>query len=111
MSRHNGVLPLDYQQKLAGMTPEAIAAEAALMRGSAKRPGTATACILRWAHNCLSGTADDAARGFNKLYIQAWEAEKQARAEGRSQRPSPADRPVVGGRRLRSRAPRPSFVH
>ena len=93
--RHQGSLPAAYISRLEGMDLDEIAIEAANYRSDGKLCGTATALILRWIRqNFPAGVVKD----FMASYREAWQAEKAARAAGRSCRPS--DRPVKGGRRI-----------
>lgn len=108
MSRHCGVLPDEYKQKLKGMTLHEIAAEAAKFRSDGKRCGTATALILRWT--IINRLAPDAKDYFLALYNKAWMVEKDARRHEQSARPQ--NRPVRGGRRypMRDSRDRHGFV-
>lgn len=106
MTHHSGTLPPYYIEKLEGMDLQEIAAEAALMRSDGGRCGTATAKILAWVRGRLDA---ETFKDFMKEYVQAWVAERQARAEGKSSRP--IRRPVKGGRlRPRSADVRPGSL-
>jgi hypothetical protein len=94
LARHEGTLPDTYKQQLEGMTIEEIAIEAARMRSDGRICGTATARMLKWTKHHKTGLEGE--KAFMELYRQAWNAEKEARAEGRSARPE--NRPVKGGR-------------
>lgn len=105
MTRHIGVLPPDYRQRLEAMSLEEIAVEAARYRSDFKRPGTATALILRWTIvNRIGSTQEEECSRFLRLYATAWKIEKMMRLRGESSRP--AIRPVMGGFRYRSRKER-----
>lgn len=98
MVLYSGQLSSEYIARLKSMTLEEAGAEAAKYRSDYKRPGTATHLILRWV--CTNRTSSrKQADSFRLLYSQAWEAEKIARADGRSERPT--NRPAMGGRRRR----------
>lgn len=107
MSRHDGTLSKEYQEKLSRMSLSEVMTEAARFRSDGRRCGTATALILRWA---IRHTSSDATLLVNELYQKAWNEEKALRLNGQSSRP--AQRPATGGRtRRRDRDNRHSFAY
>jgi hypothetical protein len=94
MLRHVGTLPDSYKAQLENMSLEEIAIEAARYRSDFKRCGTATALILRWT--IANKIKKDERNAFLGLYSKAWDREKEARAQGRAERP--AARPAMGSR-------------